>query len=335
MVQFDRMRTTVRFDALARHVFPNERESRLFHWEHHEIFSQGVFYHYHPQFELNLIETPSARRIIGDDESVISGTELVLISPNLPHRWELDEGEARFWLLAFSRESLGLDLLARSELTAVRSLFARAERGLVFSSRACQAVSRLIKSLDNAIGIRRLVVFGEILEAICGDAAAHPIASDSYHSSGVEAEYRLVAEIVGHFAGAEAYAAKRRPSLDDAAAIARMSVPSFTRFFRRMTGDSFVSYVNRLRIARACTLLEETDDSILDVSIEAGFANLSHFNRQFKRYTGVQPRAYRTHSEPRQRPPLHPGDGAAEAGSKDRSTTIAKTSERLKVPFES
>ncbi|MFW5776348.1 MAG: helix-turn-helix domain-containing protein [Spirochaetota bacterium] len=287
------MRTTVRFDTLARHVFPDERESRLFHWERHEISSQGVFYHYHPQFELNLIDTPSARRIIGDDESVISGTELVLISPNLPHRWELDEGHARFWLLAFSRESLGLELLARSELTAVRSLFARAERGLAFTNRTCQAVSRLIKMLENATGVRRLVLLGEILEAICGDVDAQPIASDSYHSSGVAAEYGLVAKIVAHFTGAEAYAAQRRPSLDEAAAIAKMSVPSFTRFFRRMTGDSFVSCVNRLRIARACALLEETDASILEVSIDAGFGNLSHFNRQFKRYTGVQPRAYR------------------------------------------
>lgn len=287
------MRTAPTFDTLARHIFPEESESRLFHWEHHVLSSQSVFYHYHPQYELNLIETDAGRRLVGDDESAIGGSDLVLISPNLPHRWELENGRAEFWVLAFSRESIGLELLSRSELSGVRHLLERAERGLAFTAVARRIVAPMVKSLGDATGMERLVLFVRILQALCGEEGATPIAGPDYHGSGVQAHYALIAGVVEHFMNSVALRQQRRPALEEAAARAGMSVPSFTRFFRRMTGDSFVPYVNRLRIAHACTLLEETDAAVVDVAIDSGFANLSHFNRQFKRFTGVPPREYR------------------------------------------
>jgi AraC-like DNA-binding protein len=122
-------------------------------------------------------------------------------------------------------------------------------------------------------------------------------ASAGYHASGVQADYELIARIVERFAGESGRGEQRTPSLAQAADMANMSVPTFTRFFRRMTGDSFVSYINRIRIARACTLLEETRNPIVEVAAEAGFGNLSHFNRQFRARTGMPPRVYRSRKQ--------------------------------------
>ena len=65
------------------------------------------------------------------------------------------------------------------------------------------------------------------------------------------------------------------------------------RWFKKMTGDSFTSYVNDRRLAEAAEALRQTDDKILTISQDAGFMNLSNFNRQFKKRYGVTPREYR------------------------------------------
>ena len=65
------------------------------------------------------------------------------------------------------------------------------------------------------------------------------------------------------------------------------------RWFKKMTGDSFTSYVNDRRLAEAAEALRQTDDKILTISQDAGFTNLSNFNRQFKKRYGVTPREYR------------------------------------------
>ncbi|MFP4510423.1 MAG: helix-turn-helix domain-containing protein [Spirochaetaceae bacterium] len=287
------MKTIPSFNTLARHIFPKDRGKTLFHWEHHRVDTSTVFYHYHPEFELNLVDTPVARRMVGDDETPIAGQELILLSPNLPHRWVIAGRYAEFWVLAFSRDSIGHDLLAKRELAAVRNLLSSAERGIVFTEKALKIVAPRIKLLGTIEGVRRLVVFSEIMEALCEDAGMKPITSSEYHSSGVEAEYRLVAKVVERFTVGDALSGQVRPSLRDAAALAGMSVPSFTRLFRRVTGESFIVYINRIRVARSCVLLESSTIPIVDVANEVGFVNLSHFNRQFKRYTGVQPREYR------------------------------------------
>lgn len=67
----------------------------------------------------------------------------------------------------------------------------------------------------------------------------------------------------------------------------------FMRWFKKMTGLSFISYVNEKRLALAAEALKRSDDKILSISQDAGFTNLSNFNRQFKSRYGVTPKAYR------------------------------------------
>lgn len=82
-------------------------------------------------------------------------------------------------------------------------------------------------------------------------------------------------------------------SVADMAEFCGWSSSHFMRWFKKMTGDSFTSYVNDRRLAEAAEALRQTDDKILMISQDAGFTNLSNFNRQFKKRYGVTPREYR------------------------------------------
>ena len=86
----------------------------------------------------------------------------------------------------------------------------------------------------------------------------------------------------------------RRPiTRDDVAAAAAMSASSVSRLLRRELGTSLTEYVVSLRIAAACRELVDTGDPIAAIAYRCGFANLANFNRQFRRYQGLTPRAYR------------------------------------------
>jgi AraC-like DNA-binding protein len=58
---------------------------------------------------------------------------------------------------------------------------------------------------------------------------------------------------------------------------------------------SFTDYVNQIRIAEVKRLLKETKLPVSEIAYNAGFSNISHFNRVFKTITGVSPSQFREH----------------------------------------
>ena len=78
-----------------------------------------------------------------------------------------------------------------------------------------------------------------------------------------------------------------------AAGLLHMSQSHFMRFFRSVTGSTFVSYLNRLRVYRAQQLMAETNQSIASISQEVGFCDQSYFGVLFRRVVGTSPRDYR------------------------------------------
>jgi AraC-like DNA-binding protein len=81
------------------------------------------------------------------------------------------------------------------------------------------------------------------------------------------------------------------------AALAReaaMSPYHFLRTFRSVVGMTPYQFVLYSRLHRAAVRLRRTADNISDIAFDAGFSDLSTFNRRFRRATGRTPRAYRT-----------------------------------------
>ena len=86
---------------------------------------------------------------------------------------------------------------------------------------------------------------------------------------------------------------QRRITIDDAAALCGYSPSHFMRWFQQMTGMSFICFLNRFRLEKAYLELRNTDKSVLEVSQQCGFDNLSNFNRMFKRQFQKTPREVR------------------------------------------
>jgi AraC-like DNA-binding protein len=67
----------------------------------------------------------------------------------------------------------------------------------------------------------------------------------------------------------------------------------FSRIFRSEHGMTFRDYVLSVRLHRAEEMLSHTDAPVTEIAFCAGFHDLSHFARLFRRRTGCSPREFR------------------------------------------
>ena len=82
-------------------------------------------------------------------------------------------------------------------------------------------------------------------------------------------------------------------NLADLAREASMSRYHFLRTFRHVVGLTPHQFILRTRLHTAAVELRRSVRPILDIALDAGFADLSTFNRRFRATMGVTPGAYR------------------------------------------
>ncbi len=83
-------------------------------------------------------------------------------------------------------------------------------------------------------------------------------------------------------------------SLSDLATLCGISEEYYCRLFKEMTGTTPTTYINALRITRACDLLQKNPDKkIEDIAVACGFRRHSYFNKVFKENMGITPSEYR------------------------------------------
>mgnify|MGYP000398042392 CR=1 FL=1 len=82
-------------------------------------------------------------------------------------------------------------------------------------------------------------------------------------------------------------------SLDELAAEARLSAFHFARMFRQSIGVPPRVYLTRLRVEKACELLEQTDLPITEIATEVGYSSSQVLARVFLKHMHLSPSDYR------------------------------------------
>ena len=68
---------------------------------------------------------------------------------------------------------------------------------------------------------------------------------------------------------------------------------AFERQFRAAYDSSPHDYIRQLRVRMSCSALVFSQKSLAQVATEFGFADQSHFTKEFRRVIGGTPRDYR------------------------------------------
>ena len=86
---------------------------------------------------------------------------------------------------------------------------------------------------------------------------------------------------------------KEKITLKDIEANLHVNASYFSTLFKQEMGLTFTDYLNSLKVQYACSLLENTNLSIIDVSLSAGFDDQSYFTKVFKKIMGTTPKAWK------------------------------------------
>jgi AraC-like DNA-binding protein len=270
------------------------RHSSLVVFERRES-SYAWNWHYHPEIELTYIRKGAGMRLVGDHSEAYGPGDLILLGPNLPHTWfttagsdpvRLDNNQAI--VLQFRSQMFPEAMLALPELAAIRQLLERASRGLHFHVQVGRKIGAQMKSLIRQKSFRRWLTVASVLSELAS-RPARVLASAGYQH---KRSYQLSSRIERITAYMERRCGEDIP-LAKMATLSGLSPTAFSRFFRKMTNQTFVDYRNSCRIRQVCRLLSETDLSITEIAYKCGYGNMANFNRRFLREKQMAPRDFR------------------------------------------
>jgi AraC-like DNA-binding protein len=280
-------------------------------------------WHYHLEFELTLTVNSVGQRYVGDNIEPYGDGDLVLLGSNLPHAWmsqgKVDEAEAHlahvFWIRPDWIQRVIDSLL---ELRSFKTMLAVSNRGIVYSPRIAAAARARIEDMREMPPSLRVARFIEVLAILGEDKDYRLLCAPRPEHDPIRVVDRpridrTLEYIHRHY--------QRDIPISDLAELASLSVSGFHRLFKRHTRVGVGDYITQLRIGKACSLLVSTDKPISCIADEVGYANLSHFNRQFLAVKGTTPREFRRAYMAKEPSPVRI-DGMPEDDAPERLTSV-------------
>jgi len=265
-------------------------------WHQHDYPSPVARWNYHPEYEIHLIRKGTGKFIVGDHIGTFEAGQVSLVGSGLPHDWvsDLEPGqvlENRDAVIQFDAKWVEQTAALVPEMAEVKPLLDQSARGIEFLGRSAETAAAAIEAMGSTTGLERLRHLLELFAVLArAPQDERRYLADEWFRPQLDSQAAAVVDIVLEYVfGNHAGTVK----MSEAAALVGMPEPTFSKYFKRATGQNFSDLVRKLRLAHARRLLEHSDKAISEICYEVGFSNLSNFNRHFLNDAGETPRAYR------------------------------------------
>lgn len=272
-----------------------ERATESIRYLEHGWPTELCRWHSHKEYELHLITATRGKAFVGDYIGDFVPGSLYLIGPNVPHNWVSDEHsnenpvEIRDMLVQFSEESIKDLTKAFVEFNEMSAMWELAKSGIEFTGFDATFARGHFERINHTRGAERIAAFIRFLVRINEHAEKRALSVTGVSQPEGNSKQSRIGVVVDHIT--KNYTDEF--SVEDAANMAGMSSPAFSRNFKKLTGHNFVEFVNRIRIGQACSMLYATDDTVSSICFDVGFQNLANFNRHFLKIKEMTPSAYR------------------------------------------
>lgn len=253
--------------------------------------SKAHLWHYHPEIELVYVNGGSGKRQVGSHVSYYEDGDLLLIGSNLPHCGFTDEqtGNKNETVIQMKPDFLGDEFFDISEMKNIRNLFEQAKVGIAFDGATKKTIGSRIEAMEGQSQFERLLTMLTILnelelskESMVLNAEGFSMEMQVQDNDRINAVFNFVKD---NF--------QEHIALEEVSGLVSMTVPSFCRYFKKITNKTFTHFVNDYRLVHASKLLAEKPISITEICYESGFNNFSYFNKSFKEFTGKSASQYR------------------------------------------
>jgi AraC-like DNA-binding protein len=268
-------------------VLPGEGQSfKLF-----EPSLKNYFYwHYHPEYELVYVEAINGIRNVGQHISGFMESDLVLIGPNVPHL-NFDYGIETDYhqiVVQLKENFLGEAFKETPEFLAIHHLFQKAYLGLSFGGNTKKVVAEKLLYMQELSHFEQIIKLLEVFQIL---ATSNEVTELNDQDTSI----KLFFDDKIRMGAVYSYIHSNyndKPDVNAVAASVHLSTAAFCRYFKKQTKMTFTDFVNQYRITQAKTLLLK-DVSVSEACYEVGFQSLSHFNKLFKKVTGINPSVFK------------------------------------------
>lgn len=259
-------------------------------------------FHTHPDLELLHVTEGTGTLLIGETPLSIQGGELILVGCNVPHLFRFErEGftdpimlrgpiqlPLNLLMLHFDPLLFGEAFINVPENGLIKQLLKKAGKGLLIEGAIKEEALNIMNTLLTAPVNERLIQLLILLNKLASQEHK-PLTEEVEHmdfNRNDEARLTKIFLLTMHDFN-------KRIKLKTVAEAIYMAPNAFCNYFKQKTGKTYFEFLLEVRVNHACKRLRETDFSVVMICYDAGFTNLSNFNRQFKDITGKTPLEYR------------------------------------------
>lgn len=245
--------------------------------------------HWHRNTELLFCIEGSLRVWEGSSEYLLRSNDVIVINPNQIHATQSPKKNL-ILVIQFPLDFMKMISAGeynRSWLFNVNTLEKSLKSKLIFeylnnlvkevNCESSDSVENNLKKMANVYNLLAQLVITSVIEV--DDAIIKKNDKNLNHLS------KVVTYINENY--------KREISLDDVSAEFNYSKEYFSRYFKKYLGINFTDYVNAIRLDDAFKRLINSDQNLLEISLDVGFVNYRNFYNLFKKTYQVSPREYR------------------------------------------
>lgn len=248
------------------------------------------YWHFHPELELVYIEGASAKRHVGDHISEFKDADLVLIGSNIPHL-NFDHGVTsnyRKEVLHIKPSFKETVLEALPELKQIERLLELSKYGIAFHGETKEEIGSILKTLHQLEPFEFFMTVVTLLKKLSASKQFELLHKKPFVNRYNKKEQQRIRKIYALVD--ERY--HEKISLEEVAEICNLTKEAFCRYFKKNTGNTFISFLNQYRVSQSKRLLL-MGKNVSETCYECGFESLSYFNRSFKKVTGENPSTFK------------------------------------------
>ena len=237
--------------------------------------------HFHEYYVLGLIESGQRHLSCKNREYTIEPGDLLLFNPRDNHTCEQIDGKALdYRCLNIQTKTMGravLEITGKEEQPYFTSQ-------VIFQSELVPLLKELhLMIMQEEQDFRKEEIFFFLLEQLLTEYTEQDVPFPKIEQS---AETKAICEFLE-----KNY--MNNITLDDLSDLTGLSKYYLLRSFTKQKGITPYSYLETIRIHKAKQLLEQ-GLPLIEVALQTGFADQSHFSNFFKKYIGLTPKQYRS-----------------------------------------
>lgn len=266
-------------------------------WTYHHVKikpHEQIGIHNQNTWELSYIIKGQGERVIDGETASFSEKDLVLVVPKAEHGWIFDpeitdaDGNIECISLRWSSELFShLEMLFPAWTEVKNQLLAISQCAVFDTKQSSEIVDKLLlldQCGEEQFPIYLLDLFLSILKGI-------------QSASRIKKKLSIADTRLKQIEIYTSCNFSRSITLSDVSQHVGMNRSAFCTFFRRETGESYMTYLKRYRLNFARQLIEHTGNSISSICWQCGFNDLGYFDRIFRNEFGFSPTDCRKQAE--------------------------------------